>query len=795
MSDSQTPEYSQEFDAEDEPKVSPEKRERLEALDVLANGARSLVEEAVELRNASSFKQDIQKSYQLYNATGVSTFDLDEDWEGTRTQLKEGSKVVQNIIRQICNDGASQLGDLLYPTDDHNYALKPVLPSKPPLAIKYAEAVDEKGQFLAVVDDGQGGERPITNQEAWEARVEQLRYKAGRMFEKIDGTMNRIQIGRIGRAAIDQAGRTGTGIIKGPFVDPKKDRKWAKKSSTWSLEEDNRQQAAYKNVQVLDFFPDLTAECIEDCAYVNERAWYLPRQLNALLGLGYEDDQIRRLLSRSPEDYTSAGLDSDDDRRAVKKDTAVAQEMYSKRYEVWETWAEVSRSTLEKAKVQIPDKLKEQDTVLACVIHSNGIVLKAFVAKQQCEFPYSVWCWDEDPTSIFGKSIPILAENCQLSYNATWRMMLDHGGLSATPMIAMIKAKVSPADGTSDYSLRGGKVWNVESDVFDVNGQQGRPFEVFDIPAHLDQYFALLDRAEEDAYKLTGVTRVDKNETNAHPDNAPLTLGATQIFQNNASVSRRRQVRNFDDKITKTVMTRQYNWHMEFDSDDSYKEVMEIEPRGAGLLQREMNTQNLLLLLQLSGEDPAAKRPDILREVQRHMQFADGRFIETKEETERREKLEAENPQVPVEVQLEEARQASAMAEVERKRERDEADTELAQQRLQLDAQERDARLQLEVIDKERTHYREMLRLQMLSEQDANKHFRDLQSQQSKLMVDLEKIQTARDVEASKRLEKETESERKFQIEAVNAQARDRDSRTKEAELSNKLSGNIETGV
>lgn len=788
-------------DFDDEEGLSKEEKERLDALNALAASSQELVEEAVIARNASTFRQEILRSFRLYNASTVESLeDLIQEWEGNRTALNNGSKVVQNIIRQLCNDGASQLGDMLFPNDDDNYGLDPVLPSKPPLKIKDELAVNSGGEPLMTLDTETGEERQATNQEAWEARVVLLRAKTERMFQKIDGTLDRIQFGKIGRKCIDDAARTGTGIIKGPFIDPEKDRKWTRDASSgWTLEEDNAQQSTYKTVSVLDFFPDLSAECVEEAAFINERSWYLPRQLRSLKGLGYEDDQIDRLLTYNPKEITSAGGDGDNDRKFVK-DAAVDNDNYAKRYEVWETWAEVPVPVLKEAGVKIPERYKDYNAVMACVIHCNGITLKAFVAKQQNVLPYSVWNWDEDPTSIFGKSIAILAENCQLIYNATWRMILDHGGVSAVPMVTRIKDKVKPADGSEDYSIKGGKVWDIVGDAFDLpDGANGRkPFEIHEIPAHLDQFFAVMDKAEEDAYKITGVTRVDKNESNNHPDNAPVTLGATQIFQNNASVSRRRQVRNFDDQITKTVVTRQYNWHMEFDGDDTIKAAMVVEPRGSSvLMQREVNMQNLMQLYQVTqgGAMPGSKGPEMLREIESGMQFPGGRFVETKEETEKRMQLEAENPPVDPEVQLEQMKVDLELEKVNQAGEKAEAEVELKQAELQLQAQVKQAELELKAIDSERAHVREMLRLKLMDKAQAEQSFTALQSKQAEIQVKLEDIQSRRDIEAGKLMEKDEDDRRRSDIEAMNAAAKLQDADTKKRELDNKLAGNIDQGV
>jgi hypothetical protein len=802
---SETKSYDEEFDKDtEENKLSPEESLKLEALNELATTCRTYVEESTVARNTSKFAEEIKRSYQLYNATALDNVeDLMDDFEGTRKAVEDGSKVVINIIRQITNDGASQLGDMLFPTDEDNYGIDPVYPSKPPLAIRNEEAVNSEGQPLVPAEttqDPETGEEVAgditTNMMAWEARKVALNARVERMFTKIDGTMERIQFGKIGRRCIEQAAQTGTGIIKGPGLDPKSSRQWAKNNDgNWDLNDDLKHQSTYTNVNVLDFLPDMSAESVDDAAYISVREWKLKRQVLGLVGLNYYDDQIGRLLTYSPKEISSPDQDQE---RYYIKDQSIAQDNYDKRYEIFETWSDFDRELLENAGVNIPERFAKRPSLLTCVIHCNGITLKAYVAPQQDEMPFSVWCWDENPLSIFGHGIPALAENLQLIYHAAWRMILDHGGVAAVPQIVMMKGKLKPANGDpNDFTVRGGRIWEYVGEQFNIpDGSNAKPFEIFEIPMALDQLFAILDKAEEDAYKCTGVTRVEK--TQAGIDNAPITLGATQIFQNNASVSRRRQVRNFDDEIIKSIMTREYNWHMMYDKDDDIKGAMIIEPKGSSvLMQREVNTQNLMMLLQVTGNGAlAGSKPEaMLRRIEAGMQMPSGSVVETVEETEARNKLEAENPPIDPAVQVEQVKLKIEETKVANKAEEIEAKFELEQARLRLDTEVEEAKIQLKMIADERTHVREMLRLELMDKAAANKAFASLQSDQANVSVKLQEIQSKRDMKVGDILDKQEVNSANAQSAMLSATARERDSQTKQRELDNKLAGNIKQGV
>lgn len=790
--------YDEEFarDEDDSEGVPKERLEQIDALNSMARRCEDLVQQSIRDRNNTGFSDDVRRAYKLYNATVVTGQELQQDFEGNRRAVADGSKVVNNLIRQVTNDGASQLGDMLYPNDDDNYGLEPIYPSKPPLKLQDQPAVDSKGQPL-VDDEG----NPVTHLRAWEARRVGVEAKCRRMFQKIDGTLDRIKFGNIGRTSLLNAAITGTCVIKGPFVDPKGYRKWIpQKDGQWDLSEDTQERPTYAAVNVLDFLPDLSAENPEEMAYASVRVRSLGRDLEALLELPqhYESDQVKKLLAHKPEEIADGTAERDYERKMIK-DSAVVEDPH--RYELFETWASFSRKQLEEAGVKVPQKWNKRQTLIVCVTHCFGITLSVHVAQQQHCLPFSMWWWDRDPLSLFGRGVPVLGEAQQLTINAGWRMILDHGGVSAVPMVTMLKNKVESADpNDKSMAIRGGKVWNIKGDFHGLaeNQSQVRPFEVHDIPIHLDQFFAIMDRAEEDMYKVTGVTRVDKNEAGQGVDNAPITFGATQIFQNNASVSRRRQVRDFDDHITATVIGRLYDWFMARESDDDIKVALTVEPKGSSvLMQREVNTQNVMQLYTMTqgGTTPGSKGESMLRALETGMQYPAGKFIETEEETLQRKQLEAENPPVDPAIQIEELKLQQEQAKTEVAREKNEAEIELKFLAQQFDQQMDQARFQLETIKAERDHIRESERLGLLEQTEASRQYVALQSSQDRLVAQIEAMRSQRDIEAAKLLQKESAEGSHAESEAMSATARILEAETHRRELDHKLAGDIEEGV
>jgi hypothetical protein len=252
---------------------------------------------------------------------------------------------------------------------------------------------------------------------------------------------------------------------------------------------------------------------------------------------------------------------------------------------------------------------------------------------------------------------------------------------------------ITPVDGK--WQMHGGKEWYIKENNYEV-GSTNAPFQVVEVKQNLAEIFTMMDRSVADAYEVTGVTRVDSGGA---LDNSPVTLGATQILQNNSTVSRRGQARRWDDRITLGLVTRFYDYFMQFDENEDNKANMEVEPRGATvLLAKELTATNTIQLYQMTsgGEAPGAKGIEILRGLEAAMQIPAGTYVESPAEQAAREQQEqeaAEQGDTPDPMIALEERKIEVMeAEVELKQARDKFNEMLEINKAEMDAQ----RFQLE---------------------------------------------------------------------------------------------------
>ena len=676
--------YDLEFarDTEDDERT-PEQKQHVIRMDIggMLESERST---AVSERRASGVDDRLVRSYQLYEGLRFANDANVNGWDNEIANASVGSRAYTNIVRQITNDGASQIGDLLFPNDDRNYGLKPIEIASPPLAIMADPAIDSKGNQLL---DEKG--EPVTNEQAHTRRVAKSKKKTTRMFKKLDGALIQARYPSKAREAIKHGAIYGAGILKGPIPVKSKKGRWAKKGGKYALNTNLPMTPDVRVVSPMDFYPDATAITIEDCRYTWERIAIQPSDLEmGIARMGYDEAAVRRVLVSAPIHTNVDGTDVvDEAKRPVN-----TEGRQTGRYLAWERHGVMKRSDLEGLNVKLP----ESNTVYfnSIVTMCNGEVLKAVLVEYESdESLYSVYCWDEDPLNIFGYGIPWLMQDQQSSYVASWRMALDNGGLSAAPQILIDRSMITPVDGK--WQMHGGKEWYIKENTYEV-GSSNAPFQVVQITQNLKEIFTMMDRSVNDAYEVTGVTRVDNQ---GGLDNSPVTLGATQILQNNSTVSRRGQARRWDDMVTLCLVTRFYDYFMQFEEDDDIKANMEVEPRGATvLLAKELTATNTIQLYQMTGGGAAegAKGVEILRGLEAAMQVPAGTYVETMQEQAAREQAAAEAEEQGAEedpmVALEERKLEIMEAEVELRMNRDKVDEIVKLNKVEVE----NARLQLE---------------------------------------------------------------------------------------------------
>ena len=210
--------------------------------------------------------------------------------------------------------------------------------------------------------------------------------------------------------------------------------------------------------------------------------------------------------------------------------------------------------------------------------------------------PFAVFNWEKDESSIFGFGVPCLMRSAQKVINASWRMMMDNAGLSVADQLVINKELLYPADGSWDMTPK--KIWYLRDKTRSVQ----EAFSSFSTPSHQVELANIFSMARQLADEETNLPLIAQGEMGPHTTK---TSSGMAMLMNSSNIVLRKAVKNWDDDITRPLITRFYDWNMQYNEKAEIKGDFSIEARGSGaLLVREKQQENLMIYSNLSMAIP-----------------------------------------------------------------------------------------------------------------------------------------------------------------------------------------------
>ena len=576
------------------------------------------------------WKEDLDQYMGRDEATKQTASMMDSAEQGYPVTNKgakpQRSTVFVNITRPKTNTAIARIQNMLLPTDDRNFGLKPspspdlteqakqdalkaagIESGQAPQATGQAPQAPAMGAQAPVMAPGQppqapgapaapaGPPPPATVAAAigtqWptpsaQAQLDVAAGKARAMQDEIDDQLQECQFNREARMMLSDTGILGTGILKGPIVVNQRFKSWqplvdpSGGPTVHVLEIKVEAKPASQRVDPWNFFPD--PSCGDDIHAgmgVFEQVAYTSKQLRELSKQpGYLKDQIAKVLAEGPK---AATHQRDGDSKPAS----------SQAFECWEYWGEFEPEDLRSAGIDIDDG--QTELISGCVILVNETVIKGFLNPLETgDLPYDVMNWESDPTSPFGYGVPYLVRSPQRVMNAAWRQLMDDAALSTGPQIVIDRTRVAPMDGK--WEITGRKLWHALEAGTDVR----TAFSMLEFANHSAQ----LEKVIELALKFVDLeSAVPQLEQGEHA-NAPDTLGGMIIQQNSTNIVLSRLTKSFDDRITSRHIGRYVDWNMAYNEKPEIKGDFQVQARGtSALLVRDMQNQGLISLGQYMG--------------------------------------------------------------------------------------------------------------------------------------------------------------------------------------------------
>lgn len=526
------------------------------------------------------------------------------------------STLFLNITRPYCDAAAARVADMLLPTDDRNWALKPTpvpdlvrqLQDKRPLRdangqplmrpVTDASGEPQMAPGQMVGADGQAMMQPVmqpmTVADMAQRAIDEARQAADRAQDQIDDQLVECRYHAEVRKVIESTAKLGTGILKGPYPLKRRSKAAMQTPQGWALVIQDAIRPASRVIDPWNFYPDPSCgDDIQNGSYTIERDDISARQLMDLKGLdGYLEDQIDAVLLEGP-------IDSRTKTRRLKQGQELSQK---DQYEIWYFHGMVSRKDLEAAGCDCGDDGDENEQYPAIVTLVNDRVIKAALSPLDSgEFPYDVMVWQRRVGHWAGIGVARQMRTCQRGLNAAARNLMDNAGLAAGPQIVVDRSKIVPADG--NWAITPRKTWWTAPDV-EIDSVKNA-FIVVTIATMQPELMAIIQFFLKMAEDITGLPMLIQGQLGKAPD----TVGGMQMLNNAASSVLRRIARTFDDRITEPHIGRYYEWLLLHGPDEA-KGDFQIDARGSSaLVERDLQAQALMQMTGMSlnpayGLDP-----------------------------------------------------------------------------------------------------------------------------------------------------------------------------------------------
>lgn len=523
------------------------------------------------------------------------------------------------------NAWAARISDMLFPTDDRNWGIKPTPVPKLITAAKeavqraqesveQANAAHEQNPELAAEVINQAESFAASARQS-SAEIEEAKKRCDSMQDAIDDQLIQSKWVPRSREVIEDGCRIGTGIIKGPLTSNRLRQEWRPgKDGQWALAQLPDPQPEAVRVDPWHFFPDMSASKIEDTEFTFERSLPTKKDLRKYaLKLGFNRSAVKRLIEEGP------GFTNQADVAHIVELKTIAGEgdQIKDRYVMWEYHGPLECDEIamllraagraEEAERFLDEKdpLKDYRVVLHFCGNEVLRIAEEWVLDSD-EGLYSVWNFSRGDTSIFGIGVPRIMSDSQRAVNGAWRMMMDNSGLSVGPQVVIDKTKITPEDG--NWDLKPLKTWLLTGTA--LSSQQS-PFQVFNIPNNQQQLAGIIALAKQFIDEETAMPLIAQGEMGATVQ----PVGTTSMMFNSANVVFRRIVKAWDDEITTPTIGRFYQWNMQFNPDESVKGDMQVDARGSSvLLVKEMQSQNLIMIMNSWTQHPTIKHYIKVRE-------------------------------------------------------------------------------------------------------------------------------------------------------------------------------------
>ena len=532
------------------------------------------------------------------------------------------SKAFIRFTRTKVKTVTSRLVDFLFPANgDKNWGIQPTpIPETNPEVIKLMQLQYQE----------KTGE-PISQEDL----LYQIRMFAEKtsenMSKEIEDQLCDLRYRDILKNVIHSGCLYGTGILKGPMVKIKSNKSYVQDANGEWITLNNQELVPFiSNTSIWDFYPDLSAKTIDNARNIIERHHMDKSKLVRLANRGdFRRDAINQYLEFARDgDLIKKDFETELDTMGKVQDINAFQSK-NKKFEVLEFWGYVDAYQLEELGVTIPDCMKGIQELKANIWVLGNRVIKATINPLDMEgWPYFLFYYDKDETSIFGEGIASIMADIQELMNASFRAMLDNAAISAGPQIEVNLDLLGPDEDPTDiYPF---KTWLRTGTGIEA---QTEAIRVHTLPSYTNEFIQMANLIERYGDEVTTIPKFLHGGGTQGVGGAGRTMGGMSMMMGNANITIKDQVKNFDDGITKPFISALYDWNMQFNDKPEIKGDFDIMPKGtSSLVAKEVYMDSLIQFANITAnpiDQQYIKRKAMIEEIAKAMDIDVKTFLKS----------------------------------------------------------------------------------------------------------------------------------------------------------------------
>lgn len=543
----------------------------------------------------------------------------------------------------------SRVGDLLFPAgSEKNWTI-----DNTPVPTMSKEQKALVAQRLSAMAQG----KPVPQEAVDKAVLELARESAKKMSKVIEDQLVEARYKEVSLKVIHSGHLYGTGVMKGPLVERRIRTKFIQEGNSWLAKNETYVVPFVDYVPLWRFYPDMSASEIDQCRYVYERHQMTKSDMVALAQRkSFNSKRIIEYVKVHPHGEIKLRY-FDNELRIIGERSSTQGQAKSGTYEVLERWGWVDGEDLKSIGVKIPEDRCHETFFSNIWLMPNGEVIKAVLQPiNGVTWPYHMYYFDKDETSIFGEGLSTVMRDDQTMLNSATRLMLDNAAITAGPQLEITTSLLSSLDKAEEITPW--KIWLRNA------ASPGVPaIRPITLPSQLGELSGLADRFDRNADEVTAIPRymTGENATNG----AAGTSSGLSMLMGAANIVIKDLVTGWDEGVTRPFLTALYRWNMQFHRDPEIKGDFDVKARGtASLVAKEVRTRQLNEFATLTANPQDAP---FIKRHKLNLLRAEANELTDVVKTEDEVKQEGETEQAKMMMAMQMEMQASALAELKGK--------------------------------------------------------------------------------------------------------------------------------